>query len=349
MTDIVRDWLGPFVVTTASILPPTAGVGWAAKKQFEGWRDSQIAEENPPSGAPAPNNIGQAQATAEAAPVPPDPAAAGTASKWIGMPDGYDYDPEAAQKGDKPPAYESGQDVYALNKLLREGGLVAAKKLLKQAGYYGNDEPVFAGVVTEEDVKAINTAMAETNRSDLPGWEAAAQRRVKNMAGADGVDPKERAKFKAAYHASVNDIARFAYDNGIKLHQENIAKWSAQAAATGKKSTDEIKARLTDKFVARMYPALKEDLQAGVTVREAAGPYLQTVADLLGDTNPSLHDPLIKKALQGRTEKGEPVTMPLWQFEEEGKKGKRYQYSDAAWADEGDKFYKVMQMFGVQP
>lgn len=365
--DFIDDFLLPWggkVFTLAGAAPGAAPIGvlGQAMQSRDVYYDDQAEQQRlleeskaqaAANGAPAPTqaapgSVEAAQQEAAAAPPPPGVTSSGGKSEWIGMADGYVYDPEKHSfEGDRAPVYRQGQqDNYW--QTLGNKEIIAAKKLLYQAGYY-KDKPFFSNIITEEDTKALETAMGETNRSDYATWEDAANKRILAITkgdGADGPTRAERQQYKADYHTAVNDLQSFGFENGIKLKNEDVARWAGRAAA-GERSLDQTKAHLTDKFISRMYPALKEDLKAGYTVRDAAGPYLQTLTDLLGEANPSLNDPLVRKALQGRTEKGEPTLMPLWQFEEEVKKDKRYQYSDAAWQEEGDKYAQIMGMFGL--
>lgn len=369
--DFIDDFLLPWggkvftLVGSASVAPipgaaPLGAIGQAMQSRDmyydEQKRRQGLLEESKAQaaaqGAPAPTqaapgSVEAAQQEASAAPPPPGVTSSSGKSEWIGMADGYVYDPENHSfEGDRAPVYRQGQqDNYW--QTLGNKEIIAKKKLLYQAGYY-KDKPFFSNIITEEDVKALETAMGETNRSDYATWEDAASKRIRAITGdsADSLTRAERQAQNADYHVAVNDLESFGFENGIKLKNEDIKRWATRAAK-GERSLEQTKAHLTDKFISRMYPALREDLKAGYTVRDAAGPYLQTLTDLLGEANPNLNDPLVRKALQGRTEKGEPTLMPLWQFEEEVKKDKRYQYSDAAWQEEGDKYAQIMGMFGL--
>ena len=70
-----------------------------------------------------------------------------------------------------------------------------------------------------------------------------------------------------------------------------------------------------------MYPSFAEQLDQGLTIKDIAQPYIQTMANTLElDPNTlSLNDPLIKKALQGNivttNGKSTATSIPLYQFE----------------------------------
>ncbi len=73
-------------------------------------------------------------------------------------------------------------------------------------------------------------------------------------------------------------------------------------------------------------------IDAGLTTKQAASPYIQSMASILElDPNAvNLDDPTIAKALTGVNEQGTPTVMPLWQFERELKKDSRWRYTKNA-------------------
>ena len=229
---------------------------------------------------------------------------------------------------------------------------IKAKETLYAAGYYGKtDVPVMNGRVTAADRDALGLAMGDANIDESGDWSLTA---TANAAEADSgpiQDAKKLARKRAAARATaIKTLDAYAYDNGIKLPGDFVAKKANQIAA-GVKGVDEVTNQLTERFVARQYPALADDLKAGLSVREAAAPYISTYAQLLEvpDSQVDLNDPLLKKALQGVNDKGEPAYTPMWKFEEQLKQDKRWQYTQNAWDEVGSKAMTLMQMFGMQP
>ena len=228
---------------------------------------------------------------------------------------------------------------------------IATKRMLYKAGYYGKSYvPVMNNSVTEEDRDAIEKAMVDANLSQHGDWRLTVQAaREVDKGGAK--EARKAALQRAADRATaISNLRAYAYNNGVKLPEDFLARKANQIAA-GAKGQDEVEAQLTERFVAKQYPALADDLKAGLTVREAAAPYITTFAELLEvpEAEVNLSDPLLKKALQGANEKGEPSYTPLWKFEEEVKKDKRWQYTNNAWDEVGGKVASLMQMFGVAP
>lgn len=257
--------------------------------------------------------------------------------------------------GELPPSkvtrYVAGQQWTEWADMSKEEK-IKAKETLYAAGYYGKtDVPVMNGRVTAADRDALGLAMGDANIDESGDWSLTA---TANAAEADSgpiQDAKALARKRAAARATaIKTLDAYAYDNGIKLPSDFVAKKANQIAA-GVKGVDEVTNQLTERFVARQYPALADDLKAGLSVREAAAPYISTYAQLLEvpDSQVDLNDPLLKKALQGVNDKGEPAYTPMWKFEEQLKQDKRWQYTNNAWDEVGSKAMTLMQMFGMAP
>ncbi len=83
------------------------------------------------------------------------------------------------------------------------------------------------------------------------------------------------------------------------------------------------------------YPSLAADLDAGLTVRDIADPYIATMAQTLeisqGDI--SLSDRTIQRALTNKTNEGLNTAQPLWEFEQNVKKDPRWDKTKNAHED----------------
>lgn len=75
------------------------------------------------------------------------------------------------------------------------------------------------------------------------------------------------------------------------------------------------------------YRAYADDLERGVTMRDIAEPYIQSMGKTL-ELNPGslgMNDPTIRKALTAYdADSGKPTTTPLWQFEQTLRSDKRW-------------------------
>jgi hypothetical protein len=82
-----------------------------------------------------------------------------------------------------------------------------------------------------------------------------------------------------------------------------------------------------------LYPGLSQQLDQGLTVKDIADPYMQTMANML-EINPNtvkLTDPLVQKALQGQVVaeggKATPTVTTLSQFQQQLRADPRWQYT----------------------
>lgn len=274
---------------------------------------------------------------------------------YLGFEDIPGFDPETdapfltvgkkKQKGRL--AYTKGMELSEWSDMSEEQ-INNAKALLYQGGYYGSKVPNQNGLPSTKDADALAKAMADANMAGGLGWKLYIQRAAPK-AGATGTGGADAGTVRADRIAAASSIRAYAYNQGIRLPDEFVKRKADQIAA-GHLTSDEVANTLTNKFVARSYPAFEEELKAGMTMRDLAAPYIASYATLLEvpEGQVDLQDPLLKRALQGQDEKGNPTYMPVWKFEEELKQDKRWQYTDNAWDEVGSQAYEVMRMFGMQ-
>jgi hypothetical protein len=111
-----------------------------------------------------------------------------------------------------------------------------------------------------------------------------------------------------------NNIATANADYGVAYNQDWINKAAASVAdgaTTEQYWTDQIKNLAKSK-----YAAWGSQIDAGLTVKQIAQPYIQTMATKLGVDSASitLDDKLLNQGLQG-TDPTKPAGIPLWNFE----------------------------------
>jgi hypothetical protein len=80
------------------------------------------------------------------------------------------------------------------------------------------------------------------------------------------------------------------------------------------------------------YTHLASQIDAGMTVRDIADPFIATYAQTLEvpETSVNLSDPAIQKALQQRNPDGTATTQPMWQFQRALKDDPRYDKTSGA-------------------
>jgi hypothetical protein len=84
-----------------------------------------------------------------------------------------------------------------------------------------------------------------------------------------------------------------------------------------------------------MYPGLSSSIDQGMTVKDLAQPYIQSMSNLLemDPTSISLNDRMVKSAMQGTgtVAKGaQPTATPIWQFEQQVRSDPRWQMTNNA-------------------
>ena len=115
-----------------------------------------------------------------------------------------------------------------------------------------------------------------------------------------------------------------AYANGVAYNDgwyETAAKDVLVGTGTMEGWSNQIKDAAKSK-----YAALADQIDAGLTVRDIASPYIQELASTfeVDQNTVGLEDPLMQRALTGLNESGQPYLTPLWQFQRELKQDDRY-------------------------
>jgi len=95
-------------------------------------------------------------------------------------------------------------------------------------------------------------------------------------------------------------------------------------------------------------PGLANQIQRGLTLREAADPYLKTIADTLGYSQDQidLNDDLVKRVLNNTDEKGNFKPLSLYETELEARRDDRFQYTETAKKEKTDIAAQILQDFG---
>lgn len=110
-------------------------------------------------------------------------------------------------------------------------------------------------------------------------------------------------------------IKQYAYNNGISLTDQAI-KNQAQRIVRGIATTQDFESEVRQEAKS-MFPAYALQLDAGMSMRDVASPYIQMMSNELGipDNTIDVMDPLIKKALNGLNKEGKPSGLSLTDFQ----------------------------------
>ena len=107
---------------------------------------------------------------------------------------------------------------------------------------------------------------------------------------------------------------------------DTAAKSIATGATTEQFWTDKIKSQ-----AAGSNPAWSDQINAGMTLKQIASPYINAYSNILGidPASITMSDTLLKQGLQG-TDPTKPAAMPLWQFEKQVRQDPRWAQSKDA-------------------
>lgn len=214
-----------------------------------------------------------------------------------------------------------------------QGAIDELKRDMWWAGFYGDKEPAVGGdIFTRDDLAALYMAM---DTAELQGGmdvvdlvsSLAVSGRTRNAPLGATVDPEDDPAFA---------FRSFAEKNGITLSNDFITNRIA-AIAAGDTSLQAELAMVQERFVKNAYPAFADQLAGGAaskapTMEDIAAPYKSVMAQILElpEDSISLKDKTLRSAMQSKDKDGKPAYVPLWKFEQDLRKDKRWQYTDNA-------------------
>lgn len=144
----------------------------------------------------------------------------------------------------------------------------------------------------------------------------------------------------------IDQLRKSSYNNGQSFSDE----WYANAATSVLSQDGDITTyqKLIRDTAKSQYPGLNAQLDAGMSVREAANGWISRMSQLLevNDVDVDLNDPLLKRALTNIDANGQASVTPLWKFEQEVKKDERYFKTNTARRDMLDLSTEIARQFG---
>lgn len=163
-----------------------------------------------------------------------------------------------------------------------------------------------------------------------------------------------------------DSLRQMSADYGIPIDKGALGFWvqSGLQAAGGDASKlaaqqENVKHYLQEQ-AKLTFPGLAKQLDSGMTVAQAASPYLTSYAKILeqpidsqSQASAYLQDPSIKKALQyqdpNAATNGTPGIMPMWQYEQTLKQDPRWMKTNNARDELGSAAMRVLSDFGLNP
>jgi len=142
------------------------------------------------------------------------------------------------------------------------------------------------------------------------------------------------------------NLATLNADYGAGFNQDWIdtaAKSVATGATTEQFWSDQLKAQATSAF-----PAWADQINAGMTVKQIASPYINAYSNILGidPASINMNDNLLKQGLQG-TDPTKPAAMPLWQFEKQVRQDPRWAVSKDAMDSLSNTGTQILKQWGL--
>lgn len=110
-------------------------------------------------------------------------------------------------------------------------------------------------------------------------------------------------------------MKQYAHSQGVQLDKQAI-KNQAQLVIRGLATTQDYESQVREQAKS-MFPGYADRLDAGMSMREVASPYVQEMASAFGipDSSIDIMDPLIKTALNGLNKDGQPTGLSLTDFQ----------------------------------
>lgn len=146
--------------------------------------------------------------------------------------------------------------------------------------------------------------------------------------------------------SNVDNYRRLASDFGITIYDDSPNYQNdIKALESGTMTLDQVQQQFKQSALG-LYPQLKTQFDAGLTLRQIASPALSAIQNILErDTSGmNMSDPLVQKYLQGADSKG---LMPLYQYEALLKQQPDWQYTKNAHNTMDNWAYTLGQRFGV--
>jgi len=142
-------------------------------------------------------------------------------------------------------------------------------------------------------------------------------------------------------------MKQYASQMGVSISDQALKN---QAAMVVRKlaTTQDFEAQLRDQAKSA-YPAFSSQIDGGQTIADIATPYMQTMSQELGvpSTSITLHDPLIKSALNGLDQNGKPAGKTLLDFTTQLRNDPRWGKTGSAQDQVMSVGHNVLQSMGL--
>ena len=192
--------------------------------------------------------------------------------------------------------------------------------------------------LTEREVKRIS------RRAYLLGWDEA---QIMDVL-ANQVTPDKSGGYAGELSGMEQRLREVAHRNGMRISDQQLKSWMRQIVR------GEADVRQFENYVRRVaaktFAAYGTEIASGVDALDIAGPYIQSMADIL-ELNPNsigLDDRTLRKAMTYvDPNTGKPATMSVADFEDMLRADERWQYTDQAHEQLRGYAIELGKMWGV--
>ncbi len=183
------------------------------------------------------------------------------------------------------------------------------------------------------------------NNSLMFGWD---ESQIQNTLAGYVNEIKGTVHFAGQAGMDETEIRKSLSDNGIKMSQGSVENW-VKSIARGDRTLEDAKTWV--KTQAELaFPAYKEQIRAGMNVRDIAAGYTQSMAEQL-ELNPDsikVDDKMIRSALTYKNDKGVPEALSQTDFELMVRKDPRWRQTKNAQDEVMGSAMKVLKDWGFQ-
>lgn len=125
-------------------------------------------------------------------------------------------------------------------------------------------------------------------------------------------------------------MKQYAHSQGVQLDKQAIRN-QAQLVIRGLATTQDYESQVREQAKS-MFPGYADRLDAGMSMREVASPYIQEMASAfqIPDNSIDIMDPIIKSALNGLNKEGKPTGLSLTDFQTQLRNDDRWKKTDKA-------------------
>jgi hypothetical protein len=140
-------------------------------------------------------------------------------------------------------------------------------------------------------------------------------------------------------------LSDWATRNGLDISEQD-ANSLVSSIAFDEMDLNQVKSQLRQQYMIGAYPAWAEQIQQGFDVYDLSAPYRGLAQRMLGRTDISMADPIMKQMMQYQDEGGSWKARPLWEAEKFIRNTDEWQYTDDAYDTYASVGARIGKMFG---